>query len=223
MSTHNKTKIFITDDHPVVRRGLKEIIEGDPDFMVCGEAASVQETLEKIKSLKIDIIIVDILLNGVNAGIDLIKDIKKINYNLPILVLSMHEDPMYVKRSLKAGATGYVTKNQMEKTLIKAIKQVLKGILYVSDEMAHNVLETFLQDTSEENNFLIDSLSDRELEVFRLIGKGYSSRRIANSFNLSIKTIDSYRENIKKKLNFNSSTELVYSAIQWIQSKNTPG
>jgi len=213
--TAAKSRIFIVDDHTMFREGLRQLIDREPDMTVCGDAAGAEEALEKIEDSKPDLAIVDLSLSG-STGIDLIKTLKIKYADLPVLVVSMHEESVYAERALHAGATGYVMKQEPAKTVKVAIRKVLGGDMHLSEKMTASLLGKFM---SGGQTVLpvspIDKLSDRELEVFRMLGQGKMTRQIAAELNLTIATINSFRNRIKEKLNLKNSAELVMQAIQW--------
>jgi DNA-binding NarL/FixJ family response regulator len=212
-----KNRIFIVDDHTMFREGLRQLIEREPDFIVCGDAADAAEALRGIGELKPDLVIVDISLNGA-SGIDLIKSIKERCEDLPVLVVSMHEETLYAERALRAGAMGYVMKQQPAKTVKTAIRKVLAGNMHLSERMATTMLSKFMHGSpSDAPVSPIESLSDRELEVFRMLGLGKGTRQIAAELELSVATINSFRNRIKDKLKLKTSTEVMLHAIHWIQ------
>ncbi len=215
----NKTKIIIVDDHPIIRQGLAELINNEPDLIVCGQAEDAHEALVKIKESEPDMVIVDISLKE-TSGMELIKDIKVQYPNLPVLVLSMHDEALYAERMLRAGAKGYVMKAEATEKVIVAIRKILSGQIYVSDKMAAKMVRKLVGGGPDTGVSAIERLSDRELEVFRLIGQGYGTRQIAERLHLSIKTIETYREHIKEKLNLADASELLQYAIQWTHSKD---
>ena len=213
--TAAKSRIFIVDDHTMFREGLRQLIDRESDMTVCGDAAGAEEALEKIEDSKPDLAIVDLSLSG-STGIDLIKTLKIKYADLPVLVVSMHEESVYAERALHAGATGYVMKQEPAKTVKVAIRKVLGGDMHLSEKMTASLLGKFM---SGGQTVLpvspIDKLSDRELEVFRMLGQGKMTRQIAAELNLTIATINSFRNRIKEKLNLKNSAELVMQAIQW--------
>jgi DNA-binding NarL/FixJ family response regulator len=214
-----KRRILIVDDHAIVREGLAQLINSEADLAVCGEVDSAQRAIDAINALKPDIAIVDISLSSMN-GIELIKNIKVQHPTLPILVLSMHDESLYAERALRAGAKGYIMKQEGTENLRLAIRQVLNGEIYLSTRMSGKML-TQLAGGSKDLGSPIERMSDRELEVFQLIGQGLGTRQIAEKLHLSIKTIESYREHIKQKMNFKNGTELVQQAVQWVERSNT--
>ena len=214
-SNENRRKILVVDDHPIVRDGLADLINKEKDIVVCGWAEDIPQTIKAIKNLKPDVVTVDISL-GDTSGLELIKDIKTRFPSLPILALSMHQESFYAERAIRAGAKGYITKQEATKKVIMAIRQVLDGRLYLSEKMKEKVLRSLLGDNgSGAGTSPIDRLTDRELDVFSLLGQGRGTRQIAEQLCLSIKTIETYRSRIKEKLNISSSSELLLYAFQW--------
>lgn len=212
-----KSRIFIVDDHAMFREGLRYLIDREPDLTVCGDVADADEALRNIDELKPDLVIVDISLSG-TTGIDLIKAIKSKYEDLPVLVVSMHEESLYAGRALRAGAAGYVMKQEPAKTVKRAIRKVLGGDIHLSEKMAASMLGKFMRgDQAGPPASPIESLSDRELEVFRMLGEGKVTRQIAEELDLSVATIHSFRNRIKEKLNLKNSTELMLHAIQWVR------
>jgi len=212
-----KKTILIVDDHPVLRRGLAVLIESEPDLAVCAEAATCPAALEAIRESQPDLVIVDLEL-GEGHGLDLIKDMKKRHPEIPALVLSMHDESVYAERSLRAGARGYVTKQQLDDTVLVAIRRLLDGETYMSDKLEGRLAAKYIGGRKLETDSPLDALSDRELQVFRLIGQGRTTRQIAEALTLSIKTIESHREHIKQKLTLESSAELTQRATQWVET-----
>jgi len=215
-----KHKILVVDDHAIVREGLTTIINQQADLMVCGGAEDAQTALEGVEKLDPDLVIVDISLKGIN-GIELIKQIQKRDKKVPILVLSMHDESLYVERVLRAGARGYVMKQEGTEKVVTAIHRILAGEVCVSDAMGKKLLSAFRGRGRDPKGPSVERLSDRELEVFRLIGQGYRPRQIADTLHVSVKTVETYREHIKQKMNFKNSAELLQHAIQWAQSETT--
>lgn len=215
----NKTKILIVDDHPIVRQGLTELINQEDDLVVCEQAEDAAEAMGIIKKLKPDMAIVDISLKE-TSGMELIKDIKVKYPNLVILALSMHDESLYAERALRAGAMGYVMKAEATEKVVTAIRKILSGQIYVSDRMAAKMVRKLVGGGPDVGVSAIERLSDRELEVFHSIGQGYGTRQIAERLHLSIKTIETYREHIKEKLNLADAGELLQYAIQWTHSQD---
>jgi DNA-binding NarL/FixJ family response regulator len=213
-----KKAILIVDDHPMFRRGLVSMIESEADLAVCGEASTCRSALHAIQQSKPDLVIVDLRLEGGDDGLDLIKDMKKYHPQIPVLALSMHDEAVYAERSLRAGAHGYITKQQLDKTVLFAIRNLLAGSTYMSDKLRERLVAKFVSGQTLETDSPLTVLSDRELQVFRLIGQGRTTRLIAEALHLSIKTIESHREHIKQKLNLASSAELAQRATQWVET-----
>jgi DNA-binding NarL/FixJ family response regulator len=217
MSEENREKrrVLLVDDHPIVCEGLAQRINGEPDLFVCGEARDSHAALEAMAQLRPDIAVIDIAL-GESSGIELIKDMKVRHPKLPALVLSMHDEALYAERSLHAGAKGYVMKQEEAEVLLHAIRQVLRGQVYLSEKVRDAIVNRLGGVLPEgEISSLAQQLSDRELQVFQLIGDGYATHEIADRLHLSMKTVASHRENIKKKLNLKTIEELSRFAIHW--------
>ncbi len=214
-SGENKKKVLVVDDHPIVREGLADLINKEKDLEVCGCAKDVPQTIEAIKKLDPDVVTVDISLEDA-SGLELIKDIKTQFPGLPLLALSMHPESFYAERAVRAGAKGYITKQEATKNVITAIRKVLSGGLYLSEQMKEKLLHSLVGDgESDAAASPIDRLTDRELEVFSLLGQGRGTRQIADQLCLSVKTIETYRSRIKEKLSLSSGSELLQSAFQW--------
>ncbi len=212
-----RKKIFIVDDHPIMRRGLAELINLEKDLVVCGEAESAQTALEFIKLHEPDVALVDLSLKN-ESGLELIKDIKVRFPDLLMLVLSMHDEAFYAERVLRAGAKGYIMKGQATGLVLVAIRKILAGEVYLSEAISSKILRNITGGKTEKAGSSVDQLSDRELEVFRLIGAGFGTRQIAEKFSRSVKTVETYREHIKQKLDLKDSAQLTQTAIQWTQS-----
>lgn len=208
-----KTRILVVDDHPIIRERLAELINQEPDLNVCGEAEDSREALKAVESLRPDLAIIDITLKD-TYGIELIKQLKERHPELPMLVVSMHDESLYGERALRAGAKGYLTKQEASKKVITAIRRVLAGEIYVSEKMASTILRKVAGSASPEGRSPTDVLTDRELEVFQLLGQGLGVKKIAENLFISGKTVEAHREHIKRKMNFKSSTELLRYAIQ---------
>ena len=211
-----KSRIFIVDDHAMFREGLRQLIQCEPDFVVCGDAANAAEALPAIAKLRPDLVIVDISLSGA-SGIDLIKSIRDQDEELVVLVVSMHEESLYAERALRAGAMGYVMKQEPGKTVKAAIRKVLSGNMHLSDSMSATLLARFMRGQPAAPASPIAALSDRELEVFRMLGQGKGVRQIAEELQLSIPTVNSFRNRIKDKMGFKNSTELLLHAAEWVR------
>ena len=214
----NKAKILIVDDHPLVREGLADLVNKEKDLVVCGQAEDAYQAIEAIRELKPDMAIVDISLKE-KSGLELIKDIKIQHPGLPVLTLSMHEESVYAERALRAGAKGYIMKREATKKVVTAIRKVLRGQLYLSEKMTTRLVRKFVEGKPEAGTSPIDRLTDRELEVFSLLGRGNGTRQISEQLHLSVKTIETYRSRIKEKLNLTSGTELLQHAFQWVNSE----
>ena len=215
----HKTNILIVDDHPIVRQGLAELINHEDNLAVCGQAEDAHQAMKAVKELKPDMAIVDISLKE-TSGMELIKDIKAQYPNLPILALSMHDESLYAERALRAGARGYIMKAEATEKVILAVRKILSGQIYISEKMASKMMQKLVGGSTEISTSPVERLSDRELEVFQLIGKGFGTRQISERLYLSIKTIETYRAHIKEKLNLSDAAELLQYAIQWVNSRN---
>jgi len=207
------TRILIVDDHPLVRTGFAQLIGDCPDLEVCGEAADMAEALKQIDANSPDLAIIDLSLAG-GSGLDLIEHIKARNKDIIMLVASMHDETLYAERVLAAGARGYINKQEAQDSIIRAIRQVLSGKVYLSEPMTERLLSGMFDVRLEKRD--IESLSNRELQVFELIGEGVASSQIATQLNLSVKTIETHQANIKKKLGLGSAHELNQRAIRWV-------
>lgn len=210
-----RRRVFLVDDHPMVRERLAQMIDQQPDLMVCGEACDVVEALEGIGQLKPDIAILDLSLRA-SSGLDLLKDLKARGLHVPVLVLSMHEEELYAERVLRAGAMGYVSKQESTRNILLAIRRVLDGGIHISEGISSTLVRRMVGGLSIGSNSPISRLADRELEVFQLIGRGCGTRKIAESLGLSVKTIESYKARIKEKLNLDDGVQLLQRAIQWM-------
>jgi len=209
------TRILIVDDHPMMRRGLVAEISAEPDLEVCGQAEDVNDAIAKIEEMNPDLATIDISLKE-GHGIDLVKEIKSRFPNVKMLVLSNYQESLYAERSLRAGALGYLNKQETGEKIFDAIRTVLTGERYISDEMTKRLVSQAVGATDATNASPVETLSDRELEVFRLIGDGLTTAVIARRLHLSPNTVDTHRENIKRKLNLRNATEVQREATQWI-------
>jgi DNA-binding NarL/FixJ family response regulator len=212
-------RILIVDDHPMMRQGLAQLIRSEPDLSVGGEADSAGEALEAVASQKPDLVLLDISLPDKN-GLELIKDVHVLCPEVLILVVSMHDEALYAERVLRAGARGYIMKQEGGKKLLEAIRQVLSGRIYVSEKMSAHILETFSGRRADTIVSPIERLSDREFEVFQLIGEGKGTRDIAGHLHLSVKTVEVHRANIKAKLKIRTATDLVRYAVRWTEAQH---
>jgi DNA-binding NarL/FixJ family response regulator len=207
--------ILLVDDHPAVREGVAVAINQTDDLTVCGHAASASTAMAEIARLKPNAVLADISLENSN-GLELIKDIRsRYSGKMPVLVLSMHEEALYAERALRAGARGYLMKNESMKTVIEALRKVLGGGIHLSEEMTTRVMGSFARNGDPVKRPMIESLSDRELEVFQLLSEGHATREIAALLHLSKKTVSCYQQSIRKKLNLKNATELVQHAVHW--------
>lgn len=209
-----RKRILLVDDHPLVRQGIAQLINGEHDVEVCGEAEDAGQAVKQIQALTPDLVIVDITLKS-TSGIELIKQIKELHKNIKILVYSMHEELLYGERALRAGAKGYVHKQDDPDTILKAIRQVILGKIFISEELNTKLLEKSLTNNHKNHDSPTDMLSDREFEVFRLIGNGLKPKQIAVELNISPRTVENYRTNIREKLFVDSAAELSKIAIDW--------
>ena len=212
------TKVVIVDDHPLMRKGLIMSLESESDIEISGQASNAEEALSMVEEIEPDLVIVDISLPGM-SGLELIKHMHAIRPNILTLVVSRHDESLYAERAIRAGARGYVMKLEAGRVMVKAVRRVLNGGIYVSEEINERLLMGLAsgQDTVAQSPF--DVLSDRELEVFELTGRGYGTREIAERLHLSVKTVESYRARIKNKLNLSSAAELMQHAVQWVEGE----
>lgn len=218
--TARKKKVFVVDDHPIVRQGLSLLINQEADLSVCGEAEEMHSALQAIAAANPDILIVDISLNGPD-GLELLKNARIASPRLPVLILSMHDESIYAERALRAGANGYIMKQEATEKVLVALRRILSGEIYVSDRIANSMLQHYVRGSHPAERSSVSELTDRELEVFRLIGEGHGTRQIAEALHLSVKTVESYQAHIKEKLSLRSGRELVQHAVQWTVREKT--
>jgi DNA-binding NarL/FixJ family response regulator len=218
--TARKKKVFVVDDHPIVRQGLSLLINQEADLAVCGEAEEMHSALQAIAAANPDILIVDISLNGPD-GLELLKNARIASPRLPVLILSMHDESIYAERALRAGANGYIMKQEATEKVLVALRRILSGEIYVSDRVANSMLQHYVHGSHPAERSSVSELTDRELEVFRLIGEGHGTRQIAEALHLSVKTVESYQAHIKEKLSLRSGRELVQHAVQWTVREKT--
>ena len=211
-----KSRILIIDDHVMVREGVAEIIKHEPDLDVCGTATTAHEGIEAVRKLKPDLILVDITLPGKN-GIEFIKDVRAMNPDLRILVMSMHDESLYADRVLRAGGRGYIRKQEGGEKLIAALRRVVRGEIAVSEEMTGKLLEKFSGRKTIDSP--LEGLSDRELEVFQLIGQGKTMKEIGHELHISPKTVEVHRSHIREKLKVTSAAELIAYAARWSETQ----
>jgi DNA-binding NarL/FixJ family response regulator len=209
--------VFVVDDHPIVRQGLVQLLNNEPDLIVCGQGEEAYQSLRAIREASPDLALLDVSLKD-SDGIELLKELQAQLPELPVLILSMHDESLYAERALRAGARGYIMKQEAPQTLLSAIRRVLEGQVYVSDKMGETLLQRMVRGKKPTADLPMDRLTDRELEVFRMIGAGLSVKEIADKLYLSVKTVEAHREHIKEKLNIKSSAELLRFAI-----RNSPG
>jgi len=211
--SEKKERVVIVDDHPLFR--VSELINHEPDMEVCGEAEDARRAIELIRNTSPDLAIVDITLKE-SSGLELIKNIRELPTAVPVLVLSMHDESLYAERALRAGAAGYITKHESAENVLLAVRRVLAGEVYLSGTLTSAFLKGLtsgLKSTSQP----LDRLTDRELEILELIGRGRATRQIAETLRLGVATVDTYRARIKEKMNFRSGTELQHFAIRWVR------
>jgi DNA-binding NarL/FixJ family response regulator len=208
-----KRQIFVVDDHPIVRRGLAQLIDCEADLQVCGQGEDVDDSFKAIKTAVPDLVLLDISL-GDGDGVALLKRLRALDADLPVLMLSMHDESLYAERALRAGANGYVMKQEAPEILLAAIRRVLCGQIYLSDKMGKTLLKRMIDGPGTACLLPMDRLTDRELAVFRMIGAGLSVREIALKLHISSKTVEAHREHLKQKLNTKTSTELFRFAVR---------
>jgi len=213
-------RVLIVDDHPIVRQGLKRLIEQERDLVVCGEAETVREARQLIRDTAPDVVIVDLLLRQ-SDGIELVRDVHAHHPALPMLVLSMHDEAIYAERMLAAGASGYIMKQAAGDQFLTALRRVLDGGIYVSDAVGNSMIQKFASGGAYLATSPIDRLSNRELQVLQMIGRGMSTREAAETLNLSIKTVESHRQRLKRKLNLTTAAQLVQYAVNWAGGRET--
>lgn len=212
-------RVLIVDDHPIVRQGLRRVMEHEDDLTVCGEAETARDARTAIKDLSPDVVIADISLKH-GDGIELVRDVRAHHPQLPILVLSMHDETIYAERMLSAGANGYIMKQEASDQFLISLRRVLDGNIYVSETVGNNMIQKFAAGGAYSSVNPIDRLSNRELQILHMIGKGMSTRETAQSLNLSIKTVESHRQRIKRKLNLTTGTQLVQYAVNWFTGRD---
>ena len=211
-------QLLIVDDHPMMRTGLGQLIDNEPDLVVAAEADNARQAQEAVTKQKFDLILLDISLPDKN-GLELIKDLKALKPDLAILVVSMHDESLYAERVLRAGARGYIMKQEGGQKLLQAIRHVLAGQVFVSEKMSARILENFSGGPGQPSGSPVRRLSDREFEVFQMIGQGVATGEIATRLHLSVKTVEVHRANIKQKLKLATATELVRYAVRWLDAQ----
>lgn len=215
-----RRRIFLVDDHPMMRDSLRRLIDGEPGLMYCGDAGSAESTLGEIPKCNPDLLITDITLPG-RSGLDLIKDMKAAFPDVQILVFSMHDEMFYAERALRAGARGYLMKEAGSEKMLEAIHRILAGEICVSPRIAAKILDLFSSQKPRGSNSPVEKLTDREFDVYQLIGQGKSTKEIAEQLHLSHKTVAVHRGHIKEKLGLDSATELVRHAVRWVENKES--
>jgi DNA-binding NarL/FixJ family response regulator len=213
-----KIRVLIVDDHPIFRMGMAELLNQEDDFTVCAVAEDLSSARHALKTLEPDLAIIDITLAGDN-GLDLVKEISNQTKNIPVLVLSMHDEQVWAERAIRAGARGYIMKKEASETVIQAMRNIIGGKIHVSASIMELLLDRMQMGSTSPTAPLVDILTDRELEVFRLIGYGLSTREIAERMNLGVKTIGTYRDRVKQKLSIKSAAELIRRAVLWTEQE----
>ena len=208
-------RIVIVDDHPVVRLGLRQMLADEPDYEICGEAEGAPEALSVIDAACPDLVIVDVSLKN-GSGLDLVKQLAARDRSINVLVSSMHDETLFAERALRAGAKGYINKEEAVDCMVEALRRVHSGAIYLSQSMTDRLLQSIASGDLENGKAPLEQLSDREMEVFELIGQGLTTRGTAGHLGLSVKTVETYRENIKTKLNLENNNELICRAAQWV-------
>jgi DNA-binding NarL/FixJ family response regulator len=216
MHSNRKTRVVIVDDHPLVRERLAHLISQDTEMCICGEADNVRQGRQIIEATQPDIVVLDITLKG-SSGLELIKDLKAAGLSVPVIVLSMHDEALYAERAFRAGARGYITKSEASEDIMQAIRCVLDGKVYASEKFTAEVLTNFADAGRPRKASPLNELTDRELEVFYLIGQGRSTQEIAMSLNLGSRTVDTYKTRIKEALNLKNAPELYNRAAIWVR------
>ena len=216
-----KIKIYIVDDHPLVRAGLTLLISGQSDIEICGETDNAADALRQVDATQPDLVVIDISIKG-GSGLDLVKQIHARTPQIKMLVSSMHDEILFAERALRAGAMGYVNKEEAAHEIVHAIRKILDGQIYLSSRMSNQILHRLTGRPADADPSTIGNLSDREMEVFGLIGQGRTTKQIAEHLHLSGKTIETYRENLKKKLDLKNASELARRAMQWAMDQSQP-
>jgi DNA-binding NarL/FixJ family response regulator len=219
-SQTKKHRVLLVDDHPIVRQGLALLIDRENDLSVCGEAEGAHSAFHAVATLRPDIVVLDISLSGPD-GLDVLKEIRARTIHLPVLILSMHDESIYAERAMRAGANGYIMKQEATEKVLIAIRRILQGEVYLSDRLINSMLRQYVRGTAPAQASPLVNLTDRELEVFRLIGEGHGTRQIADQLHVSVKTIESYQAHIKDKLALKNARELLQHAIEWTVNLNS--
>ena len=215
-----KKGILLVDDHSFMRAGLAQLIDRQPDMQVCGEAGDPAEAIQQLAKTKPDLVLTDLTMPG-RSGLEFIKDLRAANETTPVLVISMHDEAVYAERALRAGARGYIMKGAGGESLLIALRQVLRGEVYVSPQMSARILGNLSGSKPRGSSSPIEKLTDREFEIFQLIGQGKSTRDIAEQLHLSPKTVDVHRTHLKEKLELKDATSLIRHAVRWVETQGT--
>lgn len=219
-STPGQQRILIVDDHPIFRKGIAMLLEHEQDIVICGEAETAAQAMGLVERHEFELVIADISLKDIN-GIELVKSLKALRPHLPVLVLSMHDESLYAERALRAGARGYLMKQAPPDQVVTAIRQVLRGELYLSTAANLLMLNSFVTGRDNSGKSSVEKLSDRELEIFELLGQGRGTSMIAHDLRLSVKTIEAHRSHIKTKLGISTAPELVRAAVEWVTRRTS--
>jgi DNA-binding NarL/FixJ family response regulator len=211
-------RVLIVDDHAIVRYGMGVLLSGANDLTLCGEAGTYDEALTAIRELSPDIAVIDLILYD-RSGLDLIRQIRAEGLTLPLLVMSMHDEATHAEKALRAGAQGYIMKEDADEVLVEALRTVLSGKLHVSGNINEKLLRTYVESDDSVASSGVESLTDREKEIFECLGKGFTTRKIAEQFNLSPRTVEVHRASIKKKLECEDAAQLLRTAVQWVESR----
>jgi len=217
-SKQNPARVLIVDDHAIVRYGMGVLLSGANDLTLCGEAGTCDEALAAIRDLKPDVAVIDLILHD-RSGLDLIRQLRAEGQTLPLLVMSMHDEATHAEKALRAGAQGYIMKEDADEVLVEALRTVLSGKLHVSGDINEKLLRTYVESDDSAESSGIASLTDREKEIFECLGKGFTTRKIAEQFNLSPRTVEVHRARIKKKLECEDAAQLLRTAVQWVESR----
>ena len=213
-----RSRVLVVDDHPMTRYGIARLIEQEPDLVVCGEAENVSRGLAAVRELKPHVVLADLTMPD-GEGLELIKNVRSLHPEVAVLVVSMHDEALYAERALRAGARGYIMKNEGGEKLVEAIRQVLQGKIYVSENMSGKVLEIFSGRRRRADDTTIGKLTDREFEVFRLLGQGLTTREIGQQLRLSTKTVETHRLHVREKLGLKTGPALIKYAVRWAATR----
>lgn len=210
-----RRRVLLVDDHPIVRQGLMQLINREPDLEVCGEADTEAAAMSQLEQLRPDVIVADLTLES-GSGIELIRRVRQDHPHLPILVLSMHDEQFYVEMAIRAGAWGYLTKQEASSKILLALRKLLDGQVYLGEHLSHSLLQSLVARKGEEQTSLVSRLSGREMQVFLLIGAGLNMPEIADRLNLSVKTVETYQSKIREKLELKDVRKVIQYAINWV-------